>query len=157
MKRFTVLMVAAFVIFSAQLFSQPEEMRAIHRFMGKLNLTEEQKKDAEKIGVDVAKQSVAQKAKLATAQIELQQLFKADNPEKAAIEKKLNEIANISVQSRMIKIDSWFAINKILTPEQQKTWKRVLENAPAIARQRMMKRMGERPMPFQRHEEKMPK
>jgi hypothetical protein len=57
----------------------------------------------------------------------------------------------------MIKINSWFAINKLLTPDQQKTWKKVLENAPAMRRQRMMNRMSGRPMPFQQHDDQMTK
>jgi Spy/CpxP family protein refolding chaperone len=157
MKKHIVLITILLVVFGAQLYSQPNEAKALHKIMGKLNLTDEQKKDVEKIHFDAAKQSVAQKAKLATGRIELQQLLKTDNPDKSAIEKKINEMADIGVQLRIIKLNSWFAINKILTPDQQKIWKKVLENAPAMQRQRLMRRMGGRPMSPQQHERQMEK
>lgn len=92
-----------------------------------------------------------------TARVELRQLLKADAPDKSAIEKKMSDIADLTVQLHMIKINSWFAVNKLLTPDQQKTWKKVLENAPAMRRHRMMNRMGGRPMPHQQFKEQMSK
>lgn len=167
MKRLTVIMVAVFMVFSVQLFSKPDNAYGLHKIIGKLNLTEAQKKDVEKIGSDVAKQLVAQKANLATARIDLRQLFKADNPDKSAIEKKINEMSDINVQLRMIKINSWFAINKLLTPDQQKIWKKALADRHSFRRHGMMKhramehgmmnRMGGKQMPPQEHERQMPK
>jgi Spy/CpxP family protein refolding chaperone len=117
--------------------------------MGKLNLTDEQKKDVEKIHFDAEKQTIAQNAKEETARIELQQLLKADAPDKSAIEKKISDIADLGVQKHMIKINSWFAVNKLLNPEQQKTWKKALEYGPALQRHKMMKQMrsGHTPTP----------
>jgi Spy/CpxP family protein refolding chaperone len=157
MKRLAVLIAAAMMVFGTQMYSQPNEAKQIQKFMGKLNLTDEQKKDVEKIHFDAEKQSIAQKAKEATARVELRQLLKADTPDKSAIEKKINDIAGLRAQMHMIKINSWFAIDKLLTPDQQKTWKKVLENAPAIRRHRMMNRMGGRPMVPQQHKDQMPK
>jgi Spy/CpxP family protein refolding chaperone len=131
-------MAAVFALFITQLYSQPDDAKQIQKFMGKLNLTDEQKKDVEKIHFDAEKQTIAQKAKVETARVELQQLLKADAPDKSAIEKKMNDIADLEVQMHMIKINSWFAINKLLTPDQQKTWKKVLEHGPALQRHKMM-------------------
>jgi Spy/CpxP family protein refolding chaperone len=156
MKRIAVLAMAVFFIFNTQLLSQPNDVRAMHRVMGKLNLTDAQKKDVEKIHFDAEKQTVAQRAKLATGRIELQQLLASENPEKPAIEKKINEMADVGAQLRIIKLNSWFAVNKLLTPDQQKIWKKVLENAPGMERQRMMNRMGRRPMRPQMHEPPRP-
>jgi hypothetical protein len=64
--------------------------------LGKLKLTDVQKKDVEKIVFDAAKETIAQKAKVATAHLELRQLLKADSPDKNTIEKKINEIADLS-------------------------------------------------------------
>jgi Spy/CpxP family protein refolding chaperone len=157
MKRLIVMMAAVLMLFSAQLYSQPDDTKQIHKFMGKLNLTDEQKKDVEKIHFDAEKQTIAQKAKVETAQIELQQLLKADTPDKTAIEKKINDIADLKVQMHMIKINSWFAINKLLTPDQQKVWKKVLEDASDIRRQWMMKRMDKGRQPSTWHEQQMSK
>jgi Spy/CpxP family protein refolding chaperone len=157
MKRLAVLIAAVLMVFGTQMYSQPNRGKHIQKFMEKLNLTDEQKKDVDKIHVDAEKQTITQKAKEETARLELRQLLKADAPDKSAIEKKINDIADLKVQMHMIKINSWFAINKLLTPDQQKTWKKVLENAPAIRRQRMMNRMGGRPMPFQQQYDQMTK
>jgi Spy/CpxP family protein refolding chaperone len=156
MNRIAVLTMAVVFIFSTQLLSQPNDVRAVHRVMGKLNLTDAQKKDVEKIHFDAEKQTVAQNAKLATGRIELQQLLASENPEKSAIEKKINEMADVGAQLRIIKLNSWFAVNKLLTPDQQKIWKKVLENAPGLERQWMMDRMNRRPMRPQMHKPERP-
>jgi Spy/CpxP family protein refolding chaperone len=157
MKRLAVLMVAAVMIFGTQLYGQPNEAKQIKKFMEKLNLTDEQKKDVEKIHFDAEKQTIAQKAKVETARVELRQLLKADAPEKSAIEKKISEMADLKVQMHMIKINSWFAINKLLTPDQQKTWKKVLEHGLALQRYKMMKHMRNRHMPTPHPDAPMPK
>ena len=147
MKRLTMLTVIALMVFGAQLYSQPDDAKQIHKFMGKLNLTDEQKKDVEAIHFDAEKQTIAQRAKVATARVELQQLLKADAPDKSAIEKKINDIAELKVQMHMIKINSWFAINNLLTPEQKKTWKKALEYGPVLQRHKMMRHLRNRHMP----------
>jgi Spy/CpxP family protein refolding chaperone len=136
-----VVLLAAAVMFGAQLYSQPAEGNGFHKFMEDLKLSEEQKKDVDKIRLKMEKQQIAQKAKNETMRLDLQQLFKADNPDKSAIETKLNEIANLEVQMHMIRIDSWFAVNKLLTPEQQKTWKKALV-AGSTMKHEMMKNHG---------------
>jgi len=85
MKRLAALMAAVLMVFGTQLYSQPNETKQIQKFMGKLNLTDEQKKDVEKIHFDAEKQTIAQKAKEETARVELQQLLIADAPDKSAI------------------------------------------------------------------------
>jgi Spy/CpxP family protein refolding chaperone len=138
MKKLGVIIVAALVLFSVKLYSQPAEGKGFKEFYDKLNLTEQQKKDFEKIRADMEKKLIMQRANIQTAEVELEQLYKADSPDKTAIEKKLKEIANLEVQLRMLRIDSWFDINKLLTPEQQKTWKKALESRSAMGH-RMMK------------------
>ncbi len=137
MKKIGVFIAAVLVMVSASLYSQPAEGKGSRKFIAQLKLTEEQKKDFDKIHVDMEKQEIAQKAKNETARVELRQLFKADTPDKSTIEKKLSEIANLEVQMHIIKIDSWFAINALLTPEQQKTWKKALEAGLARAEKGM--------------------
>jgi Spy/CpxP family protein refolding chaperone len=138
MKKLGVYVAIVLAMVSTSLYSQPAEGKGFGKIIEKMKLTEEQKKDVDKIRLDMEKQEIAQKAKIETAQVDLRHLFKADNPEKSVIEKKLNEIAGFEAQMHMIRIDSWFAINKLLTPEQQKTWKKALEAGPAM-RQKMMK------------------
>ena len=157
MKKLGIFIAAALVIASVSLYSQPAEGKGPRKFIEQLKLTEGQKKDFDKIHVDMEKQEIAQKAKNETARVELRQLFKADNPDKSAIEKKMNEIAELEVQMHMIKINSWFDINKLLTPEQQKTWKKALEYGSEMEHGKMeMSHHGEHSMP-PHHEEPMPK
>jgi len=141
MKKLGVFVVAALTIMSVSLYSQPVWGKGPHKIIEQLKLTEVQKKDFDKIHLEMEKQEIAQKAKNETARVELRQLLKADNPDKSAIEKKLNEIAGLEAQMHMIRIDYWFAINKLLTPEQQKTWKKALEAGPAME-QKMKKHHG---------------
>ena len=73
------------------------------------------------------------------------------------LEKKMNEIADLEVQMHMIKVNSWFEINKLLTPEQQKTWKKALEYASEMQHGEMgMDHRSGHSMP-PHHEEPMPK
>jgi Spy/CpxP family protein refolding chaperone len=157
MKKYAVLVAMVLLTFSARLYSEPDDAKMLHKFMGKLNLTEEQKKDVDKIRFDMEKQTIDQKANLATARLELQQLFKAENPDKSAIEKKINEMADLGVQLRMTRLNAWFAVNKLLTQEQQKTWKKVLLYGSAMQGRKMgMRHQGKHPMP-PHQEEPMPK
>jgi len=141
MKKLGVFVAIVLAIVNTNLYGQPAEGKGHRKLIAQLKLSEEQKKDFDKIHVDMEKQQIDQKAKNETARVELRQLLKAENPDKSAIEKKMNEIADLEVQMRMVKINFWFDINKLLTPEQQKTWKNALEAGPEM-KQKMMKHRG---------------
>ena len=147
-------LIAAFAVLllmtSAQAFSQTQEGRGLRKLINELKLSDDQKKDVDKIRVDMEKQIVDQEAKTKAARIDLHELFKAENPDKSAIEKKVQEIADNEVGSRIIRIDSWFAVNSLLKPEQQLKWKKALEMGPAMSQhmgrqgghEHMMKHQG---------------
>jgi Spy/CpxP family protein refolding chaperone len=139
MKKIFIAVLLAIMILNINIYSQPMEKKHIIKFMEKLNLTDGQKKDIENIHFTGEKQSIALNAKVETLHLELRQLLKADSPDKSAIEKKMREIADQKIQMHMTKLDSWFAINKLLNPDQQKEWKKVLERSPE-----MMKKMIKR-------------
>ena len=157
MKKLGVFVAAALLMASTTLFSQPMDNKRHDKLIDELKLSDEQKKDYEKIHVDMQKQEIAQKAKNETARVELQQILKADTPDKSAIEKKINEIASLIVQLHMIKVNSWFAVNKLLNPEQQKTWKKVLEHGLELQQHRMMRQIRERHMPAPHSDAPVPK
>jgi Spy/CpxP family protein refolding chaperone len=96
------------------------------RFMQQLKLTDAQRKQIGDLRLEMAKQAIDQQAKINTARLELVELFRADTPDKAAIEKKADEISRLQNQLRMARIDHWFAVNKLLNPDQQKIWKQML-------------------------------
>lgn len=113
------------------------------RVLEKLNLSDAQKKDIEKLNTDFAKQLVDQQAKVKIAAIELHSLMKADSPDKGAIEKKINQISDLQAQNRMLGVDHWFSVNKLLNPDQQKIWKSVLDRPLRARFAERMERKGE--------------
>jgi len=106
----------------------------------KLNLTDEQKASIQKIKFDLMQKQIDIRAKIAHARLDYEQLASADSPDENAIAAKIEEISNLQVESKKNLLDNWFSVNKILTPEQQKIWKKVLQH-PMMARRRMMIRM----------------
>ncbi len=102
-------------------------MRPLMKLMGELKLTDDQKKEVQKLHFDFQKQMITQMSKIAGARVDLQQLLKADNPDRAAIEKKITEISQLAGQTGTMLLGQWFAVNKLLNPEQQKTWKKALD------------------------------
>ena len=105
----------------------------------KIKLSDSQKKDFEKLNTDFAKQRVEQRSKIEIAGIELHSLLTAESPDKSAIEKKINEIGNLQAQNRMLRVDHWFSVNKLLNPDQQKVWKDMLNRH---MRERVAQRLG---------------
>jgi Spy/CpxP family protein refolding chaperone len=97
-------------------------------FIAKLKLTEDQEKQFKKMHLELEKKQTDAQAKVRTANIELKELFTADNLDKTAIDKKIKEIAELKTKLHLNRLDHWFAINKILKPEQQKIWRERLEN-----------------------------
>jgi len=106
------------------------------RLMEQLKLTDEQKKEIEKLRFDLQKELIAQRARTANAQLEYRELLKADNLDKAAIEKKAGELTELRSQGRSAMLNHWFAVNKLLTPDQQKVWRKVLERGSQMAMHR---------------------
>jgi Spy/CpxP family protein refolding chaperone len=139
MKKTVIPFLAVLLMLTINVYSQPMEQKPLAKLIGKLNLTDEQKKDVEKIHFDAEKQSIALRAKLATMRLELRQILMAEAPDKSAIEKKMNDIADQGVQLRMVKVNSWFAVNKLLNADQQKEWKKVLVKGPDMMRKKMMR------------------
>jgi len=129
----------------AMLLAQPQgpegmggPMKMHQRLMEQLKLTDQQKKDIDKIHSDAMKEQIDRRAQIQKAQVELRDLLKADNPSQGAIEKKIGEISQLREQAASKRLSNWFAINKLLTPEQQKIWKRTLQmHAEMIGRMGM--------------------
>lgn len=94
------------------------------RFVRLLKLTDEQKKSIKSLRFELGKRSVDQQARSKTARLELAEMFKAEQPNQAAIQKKIAEISQLQSEQRLLRVDHWFAVHKLLTPEQQKIWKK---------------------------------
>lgn len=124
---------------------QGMQMSMHQQMMDELKLTDQQKKDVDKIHSDAQKEQIDRFSEIAKARVELRDLLKADNPSQPAIEKKLNDISTLQNQARSKRLSVWFSINKLLTPEQQKVWKKTLEHHGQMGmagRMGTMRRMG---------------
>lgn len=125
MKKFTLpVLVAAFV--GSSVFAQDMPMRDPEggmfrgQMLERLKLSDDQHNQIEKLRTEFQKQQIGQRAKVQTARVELRQLMRADNPDKAAIEKKINEVSQLGAQLQVTRVNRLLAVRKILTPEQQK-------------------------------------
>jgi Spy/CpxP family protein refolding chaperone len=97
---------------------------SIHEhMMQKLNLTDQQREQVEKLRAAFEKKEIAAQAKIRSLRVDLKQAAVADNPDRAAIEKIVGSISDQQHQAKMDLIDHLFAVRAILTPEQQKVWK----------------------------------
>ncbi|MBI4535147.1 MAG: Spy/CpxP family protein refolding chaperone [Ignavibacteriae bacterium] len=132
MQRTIGILFLVFVTASSLSLAQPDdpprrmmekrlEMREM--MMDRLNLTADQKTQMQKLHIDMQKRQAQQSAKIRTAQLELKELFLAEKLDRSAIEKAMKNIADLRQQAALSRVDHWFAVNAILTPEQQKIWK----------------------------------
>jgi Spy/CpxP family protein refolding chaperone len=112
--------------------------------MDELKLNDQQKKDVDKIHSDAQKEQIDGHSEIAKARVELKDLLKADNPNQSSIEKKMNDISGLENQAQSKHLNVWFSINKLLTPDQQKVWKKTLANHGAMRGMRGQMRMGGR-------------
>jgi Spy/CpxP family protein refolding chaperone len=109
------------------------------RMMKQLNLTTEQQEQLNALGAEFRKGMVDQQAEIAKARIELVELLRADVPNQDELAGHLEAISALQSAAKTRALDHWFAVNAILTAEQQKVWKRGLLNF-------VDHRMAERPM-----------
>ncbi len=121
------------VIFAA--FGNPPQRE---KMMKGLKLTDQQQEQFSKVKFDTQKKMIELKAKVETSKLELRRLMDAETIDKSLIEKKMNEIAVNEVAIRMNHLNSWIELNKVLTPEQQKIWKKALAIRPEQMKRKMM-------------------
>jgi Spy/CpxP family protein refolding chaperone len=124
-----IVLLSLLAVSLAAAFS-PQEPPQRQRGEAKLNLTDAQQEQFQKISFDVRKKQIELKAKAETARLELRRLMTSDNLDKSAIEKKLNEVSAAQTALKMNRINGWIEKNKALTPEQQKLWKKELRHNP---------------------------
>lgn len=93
-----------------------------------LNLTDAQTEQFEKITFEMKKKQIELSAKVSLLKLEMNRLMDADQLDKAAIEKKMNEIAAQTIALRLNHLSAWSEKNKLLNAEQQKIWKKMMKN-----------------------------
>ena len=147
-----LILLALSVSLSQDRMAPPNRENVRARVLRELKLTDDQKKSIESLRFEMRKKAVEQQAQVKTARLELAELFKADQPNQSAIQKKVGEISQLQSQQRLLFVDHWFAVNKLLTPDQQKIWKRV--SAQFLA-QRKAQFMRGRAAQFMRNQRNM--
>jgi Spy/CpxP family protein refolding chaperone len=128
MKKITLfgclLLLALSISLAQDRMNQPNRTTMRARLLRELKLTDDQKKSIENLRFEMRKKAVDHQAQLKTARLELAELFRADQPNQSAIQKKVGELSQLQSQQRLLLVDHWFGVNKLLTPDQQKIWKK---------------------------------
>ena len=92
----------------------------------RLKLTDEQRPQFEKVTSTLAKKQIALRSKLMTMRVDMRDLFREGTPDRLKVRTMQDEMAKVQSDIRGNRTDYWFDVNKMLTPEQQKIWKRGL-------------------------------
>ncbi len=108
-----------------------------------LKLTDQQKAQAKQVWFDLAQKQIDVRAKLQHSRLDYRELASAQKPDQKALNARIQDMANLQAQLKQNKLDAWFSINKILTPEQQKVWQKVLEHPMMFDRRGGMNRGGQ--------------
>lgn len=87
-----------------------------------LGLTEEQVKQLRALRLDAAKNGIRARSELQFKRLELEELLEADEPDRAAIDKKLRELSDARYAWMKQRVDHRLALRGVLTPEQRNKW-----------------------------------
>jgi len=90
------------------------------RFRSELGLTDQQAEKLRQILVDSRKTGIRTRADLQVRHMELRELLRADQPNREAVMKKVQEISDLRAQMMRQHVDSLLDAKTVLTPEQQK-------------------------------------
>ena len=93
-----------------------------------LELTDSQVDQLRKIAVDTEIATAKDRADVRVRRIELRELLRAENPDRAAVMQKVQEISQAREQLMKQRIDALLSAKKVLTPEQQKKARSFFEN-----------------------------
>lgn len=98
------------------------------RFKANLGLTDQQSDRLRQIVVDAEKSTVKTGADMAVRGIELRELLRADKPDRDAVMKKVQELSNLRGEMMKQHVDALLTAKSVLTPEQQKKVRTLIES-----------------------------
>ena len=123
-----------------RLLTLPEAQKA-------LGISDEQRKKLEDIAFNTRKATIQQRATLQVQRMELERLMRADNPDRAAIEKKVQEVSQAQSTMMRARVNGLLDVRAALTKEQRDKIRDHLQNQ---VRQGVQERLqGVRPGPRQ--------
>jgi Spy/CpxP family protein refolding chaperone len=150
MRKISLIVTLGCMLAGGVAFGQPAAMKGQMQMgrhpmlFSELKLSDQQKTDMKKVWFDLRQKQIDVRAKIDHARLDYEKLASADNPDQNALSAKIQDIANLRVQLQKNKLDAWFSANKLLTPEQQKIWKKVLQHPMMFERAGRMNMMRER-------------
>ncbi|MCL6567160.1 MAG: periplasmic heavy metal sensor [Acidobacteriia bacterium] len=108
-----------------------------------LGLSDDQVAKIESAQLEFAKQEIQRRAALRAKRLELAALLRAENLDRGAIERKLREVNELELQTRLAWLDHGLAVRNLLTAEQR-------ERLRQLQRERLARRFRDRPGPRRR-------
>ena len=123
-------------------FQGMQQSMMLHRLLQdpavreRLNITPEQMSKLQAQEGAMAKAGIRNRAELQIKRIELGELMRAENPDRAAIDKKLREMQDATFAAEKARIDGQLYLRDLFTPEQRKE----MEKMRGEFRGRMMQR-----------------
>jgi Spy/CpxP family protein refolding chaperone len=93
----------------------------------KLGITAEQAAKIHMATTELRKAQIRSRADLEVKQLELSELLRADNPDRAAIDKKLDEIGATQLAQRKSEVGYFFRMRDTLTSEQRQNLQQMRE------------------------------
>ena len=100
--------------------------------LAQLKLTPEQKKMVEAFREAAMKQAEPLRMEMQTKAAEMKQLWLADKPNKADIERKQTEVESVAHKLRGIWTDFHLQLHAVLTPEQRAKWAEQMGSGPGM-------------------------
>lgn len=131
----------------------PEMLLFRERMRRELGLTEEQSKRLHQLGLEARRNSIRRRADLETKRLDLRELLRAEQPDRAAIDRAVRELAELQAAQMKAGIDLRLGAQEVLTPEQRQQLRQLRERgfrerkAPGPEGERFRGRPGRRPGP----------
>ncbi len=97
-----------------------------------LGITDEQVAKFHQLNEDFQKAGIQNRATMQIKRMELNDLMRADKPDRAAIDRKLAEVTAAQSASEKANIDHQLAMRTILTADQQAKIKTMMQNRPGM-------------------------
>ena len=118
-----ILLAVSGIVLAQQGPQQGRMWRDRDDIAGQLNLTQEQRTKFDNLRSEHHKSMVRKQADLRIAQIDLDNLMDADQPDKNRIAGKLKDISDLQHSQKMEWLEHMFGVRALLTQEQLEIWK----------------------------------
>ncbi len=111
----------------------------------RLNLNESQKTQMQKLGLNLQRKQTGLRAKVQSLRLDIKEQYLGDKPDRKIIEQRLKSINDTQLEMKYNMVDHWFAVNSMLTADQQKVWKEMAGKFMDRGREKMKQHLGRGP------------